>query len=61
MKLTFESNASTGRFAVLDESASRRLIFESYHLTPDERMALTNAFLHVQEKAWTAGSQSEEA
>lgn len=55
MRLSFESNSSTGRFAVLDENAPRYLLFESYHLDANERLALANAFRHIEEKAYGQG------
>lgn len=55
MKLTFESNSSTGRFAVLDESVSRHLLFETYHLNADERATLQRAFKHVEDAAYQQG------
>lgn len=55
MRLTIESNASTGRFAVLDESEPRRLLFETYHLTAPERAAISNALRHIEMKSYDEG------
>ena len=55
MRLSFELNANTGRFAVLCDTETRHLLFETYHLTQNERLALSNAFRHVETKCYEEG------
>ena len=56
MKLTIDSNASTGRFAVMVEG--ERLVFETYRLNPEDRASLANALRYMEERIFSEGFQS---
>lgn len=53
MRLTFETNDNTGRFVV--KSDGERLLFETYHLAADERVALTNALRLIEDAMFSEG------
>lgn len=50
--LAFDTNAETGRFAVMVDG---RVAFETYHLGADERAKLKGAIQAVDESAWATG------